>query len=226
MSNDAHLIAFVDNMVSRLYKTLERLQEQGYHIKIYTEEKELLEQMREKVPEVIFINLDLKPNDAIVLANDLRSLKSDKPPFVIIYSDKQEEFVQELAFNSGADSYITFHAKPAVMSLFLRNLLRRSEKQKQTKTQALVLDVERFLIYKNGTAYQLPRKEFRLFALLYNNPLKFFTKSEIAVQIWKDEHVGKKRIIDVHIYNIRQIFGKRSIQSQKGKGYRFNSEPS
>ena len=49
-------------------------------------------------------------------------------------------------------------------------------------------------------------------------------KKAIAEYIWKDESVSKKRIIDVHVYNIRQLFGKRVIQSQKGNGYRINKK--
>ena len=70
----------------------------------------------------------------------------------------------------------------------------------------------------------MPRKEFKIFQLLFSSPDKFFSKTEIAEYIWKDESVSKKRIIDVHVYNIRQLFGKRVIQSQKGNGYRINKK--
>ena len=88
----------------------------------------------------------------------------------------------------------------------------------------MVIDYDSYLIYKSGEPIQLPRKEFKLFELLYNNPEKFFTKTEIAHLICSDESIAKKRTIDVHIYNIRQFFGKRIIQSQKRKGYRINKK--
>jgi len=87
-----------------------------------------------------------------------------------------------------------------------------------------LIDTERYLVFKKGEPIQLPRKEFKVFELLYNNPHKFFSKPEIAIEIWSDINVAGKRIIDVHIYNIRRFFGKRVIQSQKGKGYRINSK--
>ena len=70
----------------------------------------------------------------------------------------------------------------------------------------------------------LPKKEFKILLLLHQNQNKFFSKKELALSVWNDENVAKKRTIDVHIYNIRQIFGKKIIQSQKGKGYRLNKK--
>jgi DNA-binding response OmpR family regulator len=110
------------------------------------------------------------------------------------------------------------------MELFLNNLLRRRVKITNNSKREVIIDNERYLIFKNGEPIQLPRKEFKLFELLYNSPEKFFTKTEIAGSVWQDETIANKRTIDVHIYNIRQFFGKRIVQSQKGKGYRINKK--
>lgn len=174
--------------------------------------------------DVVFLNLDLQPNDAVAICKEIRQKNSESNPFLVIYSEKQDDFVQELAFNSGVDSFINFHTKPAVMELFLKNLLRRRVKVKINSKREVIIDNERHLVLKNGVAFQLPRKEFKLFELLYNSSEKFFSKLEIAGTIWNDESIANKRTIDVHIYNIRQFFGKRIIQSQKGKGYRINKK--
>jgi DNA-binding response OmpR family regulator len=159
-----------------------------------------------------------------LITKEINLRKLDSKPFIIIYSDKQDDFAQEFAFNSGADSFINFHEKPGVMILFLKNLLKRRIKLINTSKKDIVLDDEQLLIFNKGIPIQLPRKEFKVFELLYNTPDKFFSKTEIAGLIWLDESVANKRTIDVHIYNIRQFFGKRIIQSQKGKGYRINKK--
>ena len=110
------------------------------------------------------------------------------------------------------------------MPLFLKNLLRRRPEVTMQQKREIIIDKDQYLIFKNGKAIQLPKKEFRLFELLYNSSEKFFSKDEIANLLWNDEGVAKKRTIDVHIYNIRQFFGKRIIQSQKGRGYRINKK--
>lgn len=226
MSVNNFSIVFVDNSVSRIFKTLELLKSTFQNTIIFNQEKELFEYLEgNNAPDVIFLNLDLQPNDAVTLLKEIKNKSVASNPFVVIYSDKQDDFVQELAFNSGVDSFISFHHKPAVINLFLKNLLkRRGAKEKPFNKKELFIDNEKYLIFKNGEAYQLPRKEFKLFELLYNNPEKFFNKTEIALQIWNDKSIASKRTIDVHIYNIRQFFGKRIIQSQKGKGYRVNKK--
>lgn len=222
MSVNNSSIVFVDNSVNRIFKTIDVLKLSFRNIAIFNQEKDLFEFLEDNVSDVIFMNLDLQPNDAVALTKEIRQKNLESNPFIIIYTDKQDDFVQELAFNSGADSFISFHNKAAVMELFLKNLLRRRIKVFKNSKKEVIIDHDKYLIFKNGEAFQLPRKEFKLFELLYNSSEKFFTKSEIAGYIWQDETVANKRTIDVHIYNIRQFFGKRIIQSQKGKGYRIN----
>lgn len=224
MSNVEPRIVFLDNLVHRVYKTVESLSQSYKNVEIYSTESELMDALDVALPDVIFLYLDLEPNDAVVLAKEVRKKHPSTPPFIIIYSEKQDDFVQELAFDSGVDAFIGFIEKSSILRVFLRNLLRRRRKQKENASKKIVLDADKFLIYNHGTALQLPRKEFRLFELLYNNSDHFFSKLEIAEAIWNDPVISKKRTIDVHVYNIRQLFGKRIIQSQKGKGYRINKK--
>ncbi|WP_317899406.1 response regulator transcription factor [Aurantibacillus circumpalustris] len=224
MSANPSSIIFVDNSINGIFKTLEVLKQNYKNISIFNQEKDFLEFMETNQADVIFLNLDLHPNDAVVLCKEIRQHKFEFNPFIIIYTDKQDDFVQELAFNSGVDSFINFHNKPSVIELFLKNLLRRRVKVKSDHKREVIIDTEQHLVFKNGVAFQLPRKEFKLFELLYNNSEKFFSKTEIASNIWNDEAIANKRTIDVHIYNIRQFFGKRIIQSQKGRGYRINKK--
>ncbi len=224
MSDPRPSIVFVDNSVNRIFKTIEGLKNAFGNIHIFNQEKDFFDFLETNPIDIIFLNLDLQPNDAVVICREIRQRNLESNPFLIIYTDKQDDFVQELAFNSGVDSFINFHNKSSVMELFIKNLLRRRVKTKVNQKREVVIDNDRHLIFKNGVAFQLPRKEFKLFELLYNSSEKFFSKLEIAGTIWNDEAIANKRTIDVHIYNIRQFFGKRIIQSQKGKGYRINKK--
>jgi len=224
MSANRSAIIFVDNSVNGIFKTVEGLKRSFESISIFNQEKDFFDFLETNRADVIFLNLDLQPNDAVVLCKEIRQRNLETNPFIVIYTDKQDDFVQELAFNSGVDSFINFHNKVSVMELFLKNLLRRRVKIKNDLKREVVIDNDRHLIFKNGVAFQLPRKEFKLFELLYNSSEKFFSKTEIASSIWNDETIANKRTIDVHVYNIRQFFGKRIIQSQKGKGYRINKK--
>lgn len=215
-------IVFVDNAVHRIFKTLDVLRIQYPGLNTFTGEEALFDFLSTHDADVIFLNLDLQPNDGVMVLKEIRYRKLPNHPFVVLYAERQDDFAVELAFNAGADAFIGFHAKPAVLSLYLRNLLKRRIKHNTQEARAVLIDKDKHLIFKNGTAIQLPRKEFKLFELLYEQHDKFFSKKEIAQMIWHDESIATKRTIDVHVYNIRQFFGKRIIQSQKGKGYRMN----
>lgn len=222
--NNCFSIVFVDNAINKLFKTIDALKNNYQNTIIINNELEATEYLETETVDVLFLNLDLLPNDAVTYTKELKQKKLVSEPFIIIYSDKQDDFVQELAFNSGVDGFINFHYKPAVMLLYLKNLLKRKQKKEVIINKNITIDEERYLIIKNGEQIHLPRKEFKIFQLLFGSPDKFFSKNEIAECIWKDESVSKKRIIDVHVYNIRQLFGKRVIQSQKGNGYKINKK--
>jgi two-component system alkaline phosphatase synthesis response regulator PhoP len=216
-------IVFIDNTLQHILKSVDALKKIYQDTLVFNNEAEGLEYIFSHPTDVLLLNLDILPNDAVTLSKELIHRKPTHLPFIVVYSEKQDDFVYELAFNSGIDSVINFHNKPAVLNLFIKNLLGRRKKDVVDSSKNISIDVERYVVLKKGEPISLPRKEFKVFELLYNNPNKFFSKPEIAELIWKDAAVAGKRIIDVHIYNIRQAFGKRVIQSQKGKGYRINS---
>jgi two-component system, OmpR family, alkaline phosphatase synthesis response regulator PhoP len=225
MSENTAVIVFLDNSVNKIFKVIESLKNFYPNIVIFTQEVDFFDYVSQNHTDIIFLNLDLQPTDGVVICKEIKQKNLEAKPFVIIYSDKQDEFIQELAFNSGADSFINFHSKLAIMKLFINNLLhRRKVITPEISKKDVIIDFDRYLIIKNGVSFQLPKKEFKIFQLLYANAEKFFTKQEIAESIWHDESISNKRTIDVHIYNIRQFFGKRFIQSQKGKGYRMNKK--
>ncbi len=219
--NEAHIV-FLDQSPQKIAKTIELLQSIYKNLKVFMKEEEIMSFLEQQAPQLIFLNLDLQPNDGIAILKEIRSKPFKEIPYVVLYSEKQDDFLQELAFGSGADAFIGFQSKPMTMKLFVLNLLwRRNIQYHRNAEEDLHIDTERYLIYHNGQPIQLPRKEFQLMELLYTNSGKYFSKPEIADLLWKDNSIANKRIIDVHIYNIRQLFGKNIIHSLKGKGYRL-----
>ncbi|MBL7901911.1 MAG: response regulator transcription factor [Bacteroidia bacterium] len=223
--NEANIV-FLDQSSQKIAKTIELLRSIYKNLKVFVKEEEIMRFLEHQAPQLIFLNLDLQPNDGIAILKEIRSKSFKEIPYVVLYSEKQDDFLQELAFASGADAFINFQSKATTMKLFTFNLLWRRNIQYHRNSEAdLHIDTERYLIYHNGQPIQLPRKEFQLMELLYTNSGKYFSKPEIADLLWKDNSIANKRIIDVHIYNIRQLFGKNIIHSQKGKGYRLIRTP-
>lgn len=222
-TQNVHILIY-DTRISLVYKTIDHLKKVFPWLLIAKNEDEFHEIISHQSFDIILINLDVTPHDGIAITKELRATRHEQNFFIVIYSNKQDDFLYELAYNSGVDAYVNYHNTPVLMELLLKSLAKRLSKNNEVaaKNNEFRVDEERFLVIKNNMEKELPKKEFKLLLLLYKNPDKFFSKKELAANIWNDELVAAKRTIDVHIYNIRQIFGKKIIQSQKGKGYRIN----
>ena len=205
-----HSIVFVDNSINQIFKTINHLKTKYENTDVFVQEKLFLEFFEENSPDIIL--------------KDIKQINKEPNPYVVIYTENNDDFVQELAFNSGADFFINFHQKPLVMELFIKNILKRKVNTKIDTKKRIYIDFESYLIFNQGKPFQLPRKEFMLFELLYNNSDKYFSKVDLAKIIWADESIALKRTIDVHVYNIRQFFGKNIILSKKGIGYSLNKK--
>jgi DNA-binding response OmpR family regulator len=214
-------VIFVDHNIVEISRAVLLLKESFRNLLVMETEDALMEFLEKNEADVIMISLDLLPNDGISLMKEIRALDKKNAPFIIIYSDKQDDFLQEAAYDAGADSFIDFHRDGTVMTLYLKNILQRRVLRKKFNQRSILIDKEKYLVYHNGLPVQLPKKEFSLFEMLYNNADKCLSKREIAAVLWQDESVSKKRIIDVHIYNLRKFFGKKTICTSKGNGYKY-----
>jgi two-component system alkaline phosphatase synthesis response regulator PhoP len=217
-------ILFYDTNLSSVFKTIDHLKKMFSHLTVVKDEYQYFEQIKENNFDLIVISLDVEPTDGIVVAKETLSIKEEDRPFIIMYSTKQDDFIVELAYNSGVDAFVNIHTNPTLMELLFKALLKRVKQNNvlPAVSNNWFINEEEYLVIKNNKKIELPKKEFRILMLLHNDQNKFFSKEELAINIWNDETIAKKRTIDVHIYNIRKILGKRIIQSQKGKGYRLN----
>jgi two-component system alkaline phosphatase synthesis response regulator PhoP len=106
-------------------------------------------------------------------------------------------------------------------------LLRRYENQpeensaKEIELGELKINRDKFLVYKNNTPIQLPRKEFELLDLLVSKPGNVFTRSHILDSVWGEDVVVGDRTIDVHIRKLREKLGDNYFKTIKGIGYKF-----
>ena len=86
----------------------------------------------------------------------------------------------------------------------------------------LVIDKVKYRIYIDGVLQpSLPKKIFMLIDLFKENEGKLLTRDQLLEEVWPDVFVGE-RTIDVHVLKVRNILGKKSIETIKGVGYRFN----
>ncbi len=177
--------------------------------------------------DVLIIDLELDNTDAITVIKELKSSGLKHPLYIMVCSNKADDFIQISAFNSGADDFVDLPVNPTVFESKIKALLKRMEPDKKLNNNGFIyIDQEQYKIIVGNTAYSLPRLEFRMVSLLFSNPNKIFSKDEIASEIWHNKDISSKRTIDIHIRNIRRTIGDDIIKTYRGIGYCLKQGPS
>ncbi|MDP2388417.1 MAG: response regulator transcription factor [Bacteroidota bacterium] len=215
-------ILICDRDVYTLIALKEQLVELGFDVITCVSKKELYDFLNRYKVDVLLMDLTLDDSDAIVLCQEIRTKKEIQQPYIIIYSEKTEDFIQITSFNSGADDFIIKPLKPVIVAARIKAMLRRGQQAIAAKAmprKGVIIDKESYRIIKDNVSLSLPRKEFEMLNLLFSNPNKVFSRKEIAEEIWNDENVSKQRTIDIHIRNIRKTLGYEIVKTIKGVGY-------
>ncbi|MBC8047075.1 MAG: response regulator transcription factor [Fimbriimonadaceae bacterium] len=199
---------------------------EGYKVIKANNGKQALQKAMEEKPNLILLDIMMPEMDGIEVCRELRSMPEFDNTIISFLTARSEDFTQVQGFDVGADDYITKPVKPRLLTSRLKALLRRTSppggsQGKQTFGD-LVIDKEKYLVFKNGTPISLAKKEFELLQLLSSKPGRVFTRHEIFNEIWGMDVIVGDRTIDVHIRKVREKIGEDYIKTVKGIGYKFD----
>lgn len=183
--------------------------------------------------DVLVLDVMMPGEDGFTLARDL--WQSQSIPIVFMTA-KVAEADRVAGLEEGADDYICKPFSLRELAARLRVVARRSKfaqipERKVKRGQPwkdLVVDLEGFLVWKNGEPLELTTGQFRVFAWLFAHPGRVFRRAQILAAIRDERFDGSDRIIDVHVKNLRQILGDdarspRYIETVRSIGYRLGS---
>ncbi len=178
---------------------------------------------------------------AIVLEDDLEDMKAtellkrirqqpttqNKP--VILVSTRDEELDRVLAFELGADDFVSKPYSPRELVLRLRAVLRRAQTSSgHLPSECLALgrlriDVPRHEVHVDGAPIHLTALEFRLLVALVQYRGKVRTREDLLRSVWKHPANLETRTVDTHVKRLRERLGalSGSIETVRGVGYRF-----
>jgi two-component system alkaline phosphatase synthesis response regulator PhoP len=203
------------------------LEKEGFQTKVSSNGNEGLKIALNWLPHLILLDVMMPEMDGIETCREIRNKKEIKNTIIAFLTARNEDYSQIAGFDSGADDYISKPIKPRVLISRINALLRRYENQpeensaKEIELGELKINRDKFLVYKNNTPIQLPRKEFELLDLLVSKPGNVFTRSHILDSVWGEDVVVGDRTIDVHIRKLREKLGDNYFKTIKGIGYKF-----
>lgn len=202
------------------------LKNAGYEVAVFETAKGFRQEIRNKLPDLLLLDLMLPDADGLQLVRELRNNTLTRELPVIMVTAKTTELDKVKGFDMGADDYLT---KPfSVMELISRvkALLRRSMREREGRMITIgdiSLDEERRKVTIAGEKCELTYKEYELLRLLMSNAGIVTTREKILNQVWETDFEGESRTIDMHIKTLRQKLGERAnrIKTIRNVGYLF-----
>jgi DNA-binding response OmpR family regulator len=182
------------------------LEREHFEVETAGDGEEALEKARATQYDVVILNVMMPRLFGTDVTRNLRA-ESDVP--IILLSARDAELDRVLGLELGADDYMT---KPFSMNELIsriRTILRRRELDRVSaggvrQVGDIRIDLARHQVTVAGEAVNLTRSEFRLLALLAQEPERVFSRREIMEHLWQSPYVGDERACDIHVSNLRR----------------------
>ena len=167
---------------------------------------------------LILLDIMMPKMNGLEFIKELRNFSEVPVVFITALSDERS---QVLAYENGADGYLT---KPFSKPLLISMLKRFEQKaSKPVQYDELTLSKSSRGVFINGEELHLPTKERELLFYLEENKGSIKTREQILDAIWGYDFYGNDRVVDKHIAKLRDRLGESSrfIKTVKALGYKF-----
>ena len=191
---------------------------------------------RDKNPGLILLDVMLPHMDGFEVCKTLRSEGNNIP--IIMITAREEETDKVLGLELGADDYIT---KPFSMREVVARVNANIRRATNTDLEQnhnimktphslgideLIIDVERYLVFKRGKAVDLTQREYDLLKFLAERPGKIISRQELLSEVWRFEYYGDQRAVDVAVRRLREKVEDDPanpvyVLTKRGVGYFF-----
>lgn len=174
--------------------------------------------------DLILLDVMLPGKDGMTLCKEIRQF-SQVP--IIMVTARVDEIDRLLGLELGADDYICKPFSPREVVARAKAVLRRSQPDTPTHTQAFELNEHTHQIHYQDHRIELTTVEYQLMKQLSSEPGRIFSRSQLMDSMYQDHRIVSDRTIDSHIKKLRKklsstINNKEFIHSVYGAGYRFD----
>jgi len=211
------------------------LNKEGFEVRAAESAEEGFAVIGDWKPELIILDINLPGMDGFEFLQKFRMSRAfgqgDTP--VLIVSARGSDEDQISGFGIGADEYITKPFSPKVLVARVRALFRRfrdfsgKDRENLIKFGPFVLDIDSYILRKNGERIHLSAKEYGCLSLLAGHPGKPLDVEKIYSEVWKNNY-GDLTTVAVYIQRLRKKIEDDParpvyLETVHGMGYRFNA---
>ncbi len=222
-------ILFIEDEQKILMLVKKYLEQEGFEVLTADSGYQAREFLKNIEPNLILLDLMLPEMNGLDLCREIR--KTSNVP-IIMLTAKTQETDKILGLEMGADDYITKPFSLAELTARIRAALRRSdfgslEKEESIVRGDLLINFDRYQVKLKGKDIPLTATEFKILALLAQNPGRVYSRLQILNAALGESYGGYERSIDTHISNVRHKIEKNAadpqyIKTAYGLGYKFN----
>ncbi|MGL4771942.1 MAG: response regulator transcription factor [Clostridium sp.] len=150
---------------------------------------------------------------------------------IIFLTAVDEEVNVVLAFDLGADDYITKPIRIRELTSRIKAVLRRMGKNDEGSKLVsgdIILDKDKAKLFKRGEEILLTGVEYKLLIIFMSNPQKVMSREQIIHKLWDiDGEFVDNNTLSVYIRRIREKIEDDSkepkyIKTLRGIGYKWN----
>lgn len=146
---------------------------------------------------------------------------------VLFLTAKDGEWDEVEGLDTGGDDWLTKPFSYPVLVARLRALVRRGVRERPAVLEAgdLRLDPAARRVFRGEAEISLTARELAVLDFLLRRRDEVVTKAEIIANVWGADFDGDANIVEVYIGHLRakvdRPFGRESIQTVRGAGYRL-----
>ncbi|MEV8374735.1 response regulator transcription factor [Kribbella sp. NPDC056861] len=203
------------------------LEAHGFEVDVRHDGLEAVQAAETNVYAAILLDLQLPGLSGYRVCAEIRRTGNDVP--ILMLTAKSGEYDEVEGLDTGADDYLTKPFSYVVLVARLRALLRRTgQAPTQVVVGDLVVDGAARRCSRAGQRIVLTDREFAVLEFLGEHRETVVTRREILEQVWGWDFVGQENTVEVHISALRrkidQPFGRHSLQTVRGVGYRLSGQ--
>ena len=203
------------------------LQSSDYEVAGFQSAFALYQQLSQRLPSLILLDLMLPDEDGLTVLKKLRSDPIYQDLRIIIVSAKSSELDKVRGLDLGADDYLT---KPfGIMELIsrvkaqLRRVPGSASLSPLLSCGSLTLNPATREVFCGQEPITLTYKEFELLELLMQHPGQVLSRNIMMDRVWGYDFEGTSRTLDMHIRTLRQKLGEQGkmVQTIRNVGYKL-----
>ncbi len=202
------------------------LEEQGFCVDVAGRGDDGFWMATEGSYDAIVLDIMLPGMNGFEVCRDLRAADDWTP--VLMLTAKDGDLDEAEALDTGADDYVVKPFSMVSLVARVRALLRRAAGTAPAPLAAgdLRLDPVRRRVWRGDDEIVLTARQFEVLEYFLRRVGEVLSKDDLLRGVWSYDFDGDPNIVEVYVRRLRsridEPFGRRSIETLRGQGYRLD----